>query len=715
MATNGNKSDSGVSVVVRDAGATGRPVRQATVGLWKVSDDESDGAVRSMLDNPEALRAHPDQPADFFARWQARHRVAQAHTDRDGRARLPLKDIEPGYRYYAVYEHYPFAISQFDPEMDRALELLPSKGIVVQTNGTGDNGIPGVPRVGDRVELIAQTDLTVGPQWGITPPSGWHALPDSPQRWVANVTEPGPMTSRLQFWFAHMSGAAGQRRALVDDVQTFHVDEAPVQKISGTVKASLERTSSQFSEDTAFWTAILNCTEALSFNTYLKFMDYLFEGRDDSAGLDDFEQQRFSRATRDEYTALRKRRLLPFTDTDAYRLVKAATEAFVMVNSGVMRTDDHQAAFTGRPDLEYLERRGIPVPGRTLLSVFNKQYLEQGDGYTALPYLAIIRSKLPELSLRGLARGGTPQEGRSYALLQRKLDEPCLLELIWSYWHEEGMLAQSVKAVARRFQNVRSPGSPDPLANMEIDGLRPLAPVLFGYIQDEQHRLTVVRRNYEYDHQYGLRLQGKAVQDMRPADTRSKFIEAFHNLLRLCTAFYRQDDDTTVKADAFPVLNALKEVHLILSQGAHNQFGDLTSTARIEMMMEQWLLARPEFREFLPSRVMVAYPEPWMDRVDAMKKLQGWSDTSVLHFRNLGAFGEQILLSVRYGAWSVVYEPLQAFNWARFWRPQVQGYVHAYRAATGVDLTTEQADTQVEATMPSVLLQKRLAQQQRTA
>ncbi len=99
-----------------------------------------------------------------------------------------------------------------------------------------------------------------------------------------------------------------------------------------------------------------------------------------------------------------------------------------------------------------------------------------------------------------------------------------------------------------------------------------------------------------------------------------------------------------MKADAFPVLNALKEIHLILSQGAHNQFGDLPSTARIEMLMQQWMLARPEFREFLPTRVMVAYPEPWMDRVDAMKKLQGWTDTSVMHFRNLAIFGEQLLL-----------------------------------------------------------------------
>ncbi len=31
-------------------------------------------------------------------------------------------------------------------------------------------------------------------------------------------------------------------------------------------------------------------------------------------------------------------------------------------------------------------------------------------------------------------------------------------------------------------------------------------------------------------------------------------------------------------------------------------------------------------------------------------------------------------------------EPEQAANWARYWRPEVQGYIHAYRAVTGVDL-----------------------------
>ena len=51
-------------------------------------------------------------------------------------------------------------------------------------------------------------------------------------------------------------------------------------------------------------------------------------------------------------------------------------------------------------------------------------------------------------------------------------------------------------------------------------------------------------------------------------------------------------------------------------------------------------------REFIGGRVMVAYPEPWMDRVDAMKTLQGWTDTNITHFRDLGVYGEQILLTI---------------------------------------------------------------------
>src|SRR5262249_44962851 len=66
-------------------------------------------------------------------------------------------------------------------------------------------------------------------------------------------------------------------------------------------------------------------------------------------------------------------------------------------------------------------------------------------------------------------------------------------------------------------------------------------------------------------------------------------------------------------------------------------------------------------------------------------------------------FGEQILLSIRYGSWATEIEPTAAVNWARYWRPEIQGYLHAYRAATGADLRQT-----VDTTMPGVLLAERL-------
>lgn len=126
--------------------------------------------------------------------------------------------------------------------------------------------------------------------------------------------------------------------------------------------------------------------------------------------------------------------------------------------------------------------------------------------------------------------------------------------------------------------------------------------------------------------------------------------------------------------------------------------------------MQQWILARPEMREFLPRRIMVDYPEPWMDSVETMKTLQGWTDTSILHFRDMAIFGEKILLSIRFGEWTSEIHQEAAANWARYWRPEVQGYTYAYRAATGADLAAVHVSGQVNATLPSVLLSQRLPQ-----
>ena len=718
-----------IEVWVHDGGPEHRPFVCATVGLYERLDPPS----HDQLPDAETQKARRG-PVDV--------RIAEARTDVHGRCRLRLEAFKAGYAYFVVYEHHPCTHHQVTPETRGPVELVPKvhPEIVMTMLDPHCTAVPpGIVRVGDQVALEALCEHLDTSQWSVDWPEGVSYAHHSTTKANMVIRRAGRQRLDATFRFAYqpdieIEGTSDKQNARIASESTtakpnadasgipsanlsvsmeYHADETPRLSIHGDINTRLDRTVTEFTSDVAFWTGILNCTNALSFDTYQAFMEYLFDGENTEPPVAGFERHRFP-AKGDTYRDLLKRRALPFTDTDAYRLLKAATEAFVMVNCGVLR---HDPAFDRGCDDSWLERRGIPIPGTSLLSVYEDRYMQRVNGTSALPYLAIIRAKLPDIRLRSFrgSSGSAIYDEENYAILQQKLRDPCLLELLWSYWHEEGMTTQTVKAVERRFQNVRSVDTPDPLANLEMDPLRPLATLMFGHCQDEQHRLTVVVRNYEYDHQYGLRLQGKAVQNIRPADTRSKFIEAFHNLLRLCAAFYRQDDDTTVKADAFPVLNALKEVHLILSQASSNGFGDLPSTARIEMLMEQWLLARPEFREYLPTRIMVAYPEPWMDRVDAMKKLQGWTDTSVLHFHNLGMFGEQILLSIRWGAWSPVYEPLQAFNWARFWRPQIQGYTHAYRAATGVDLSSESGDSKMDSMMPSVLLQQRLALQQRAA
>jgi hypothetical protein len=532
-------------------------------------------------------------------------------------------------------------------------------------------------------------------------------VPDTPKtlryQQAFTPTVAGTQTLHASVTYQNGTAISGRRDLLVRE---------NVQQISGDISVTMRRAAAELTDDLPLWVVIRNSTNALSFNNYAAFLDHLFCGERSPRRLGPPDERHFnSRVT--AFRNLAERRFLPYTDSDAYRVLKVATEAFVMVNCGVFL---HDYEFHAEDHDYVLGKVGVDVELRS----FWLRYLKSVNGHddATLPYLALVRQKLRDVSIKtnlfDNARASPPEKFEECSgILASKLTSPCLLELIWSYWHEEGMLVQTLNSVTRRFQNVRiSNTGLDPLANFEVDPLRPLANLIWAYTQDEQHRLSVVRRNYEYDHEYGLRLEGKAVGDQRTADTRSKFLEAFHHLLYRAAQFHKQDDNTTIVADGFPVLNALKEVHLILAEGAHNQFGDLPSTARIEMLMQQWLLARSEFREFLPTRVMVAYPEAWMDRVDAMKRLQGWSDTNVLHFRNLGVFGEQLLLTVRYGNWSVVHDAAQGANWARFWRPQVQGYVHAYRAVSGVDHSVIAGDARVDATLPSTLLRRRLSEQQ---
>ncbi|HEX2491765.1 MAG TPA: hypothetical protein VHR27_20330 [Blastocatellia bacterium] len=491
-------------------------------------------------------------------------------------------------------------------------------------------------------------------------------------------------------------------------------------------RVTLRRTEATLTGDHALWAAIRNRTDAIGFDQYDRFINRVLckvspdnededEGRPVSGDATNITAEDIgSPSIKDRREDLL--RVPSIYGVDAYNLLKLATQAFLLFETGVAvarpRNPDTGAPVGNPTDVVPGEegRIGEQVTFDQIQRRLETYLSGPVSGGGRLPYLKRIVDALVGLD----PERQTERLPYCFDLLRNRFKSPSLLELIWSFWTEQGMLVQTMNAVCLRFQNRRGPSERDPLANLEIDPLRPLNNIIWGFIQDEPYRLSIPRRAYEYDHHYGMKLEGKAAPKLRSADSRVKFIEAFHNLLYRAGLFYREDADTTVIADGFPLLNSLREVHLLLAEGAHNQFGDLPWTSRAEMLMMEWILARPEMREFLRGRAMVPYQERWMGQVDTMKKLQGWTDTSITHFRNLAVFGEQIILSVRYGDWIDINDQDFAKTWARYFRPEIQGYIHAYLSATGVDLSEDIVDARRAATryaQPSTLLRERLARQ----
>ncbi|HBH51566.1 MAG TPA: hypothetical protein DDY91_06710 [Planctomycetaceae bacterium] len=469
--------------------------------------------------------------------------------------------------------------------------------------------------------------------------------------------------------------------------------------------------ATRWTDDVLLYAVIKSSIAGLSFSNYQKCLDELLcRSATQSSWNTKYEQ-------------LKPQRSLPFTDSEAYRLLLVATEAFVATQSAISPMEAVGSEIVNPDilnrmlsDLNASDAPDLDTPADRFANKYLQKLGALQNGTPTLPYLNLIATRMGAAGL-SLNAKRDPSKEDCEAIIAHKLTRPIMIELIWSYWHEQGMQVQTMHALRDRFLNRRSGPGPDPLATLEISPARRLVPFMFQHIQNEQHRLTIARRAYEYDHQYGLTLQGSAVPPMQTVDSRSRFLEAFHNLLACCVVFFREDDDTNRRADAFPVLNALKEVHFLLAEGAHNQYGDLPTTARIEMLIEQWFLARPELQQFLPSRDSIAYPEPWMGTVDAMKTIQGWTNTSVMYFHDLATFGEQVLLSIRFNNWSTISDRTHAANWARVWRSEIQGYMHAYRTVTGVDHSVEVKDAPLLAERnldPSVHLLRRYQEQRQS-
>jgi hypothetical protein len=450
---------------------------------------------------------------------------------------------------------------------------------------------------------------------------------------------------------------------------------------------SVNSTKRMPTSDQALWTAIRGCTQKRAFDNYDKFIQTALCTRSGKAG----SCEAHSSLVRNTSEAWLYR-----YGSKGFALLETATEVFLLCRSCCcnLKTAVEGAEIDVDEESARFDR---PVTKQEIVDALGT-YLS-GD---RLPYVDTI---VKNLQITGYTRDDFP-------FCQRTMrDTPCLYELIWSYWHEMGYLAQTMAAITARFQNIRVGGS-NALAMLTVDPLRPINNLMWGYVQAGKDWLTVRRRAGEYGHEYGLTLQGKAVGDITPADPRSRFLEAFHQLLGECAQFYKDDANKWIDPDPYPLLNSIIAVHLLLAEGAHNQFGDLPFVSRKEMLIQQWLLAQPPMTSFLQSRPMIPYDEPWMGQVDSMKKLMGWTDTSVIHFNRLAVFGERLLLSIRYGNWNdrdIL--PDQAANWAVYWRTEVQGYIHAYKTVTGVDLSgTTVQQARVDATPPSVLIARRTPQ-----
>jgi hypothetical protein len=482
-------------------------------------------------------------------------------------------------------------------------------------------------------------------------------------------------------------------------------DDPGPQHLPRVQRVSLERSEVPTTHDEFLWWAIRDRQQAVSWNRYERFINSVLcaSGIERDGSIDEFGGGPVDELLKDINDENRKsalegtRKLVegPAQYIDRVRgwqMLKEATELFLMAEAGLAIRQDarhsklsrlaHQFSELGPRDplqLGEYERHEFARRER------GNYLVHLQNGYQGLPYIKLILEKLVDLPLKPFE---LVHNANCYGIQYEEVNRPVMLELIWSYWMEQGMLVQTLAALSLRFQNKRV-GDRDPLANLEIDPLRGVSNLLWGYIQDEQNRLSVQRRAYEYVHEYGLELTGTAVPRLRPADRRAQFLRSFHDLLSAAYEFYQADDDNTVHADPFPVLNALQTLHMVLSEAAHNQFGDLPWTSRVEMMCQQWILSRPELREFIGGRIMVPYRETWMDRVDAMRQLQGWGTVSIIHFRDLATYGEMLLLTVRWGGWSTIIDPDNAANWARAWRPMVYMYLHAYKMVTGVDLAAQ--------------------------
>lgn len=348
---------------------------------------------------------------------------------------------------------------------------------------------------------------------------------------------------------------------------------------------------------------------------------------------------------------------------ESYELRKEYARLFLLVKAGVLSSGTGSVVPSSALDAE-LEA------ARSALETYMQAIVKAAT----VPYFKHLGDQL----------SGLPP-----MILYQQLTNPLMIDIVYSYWLEMGMIYQSINAICRRFQNVDVP----PLRFLNVSVLRGSAALtLLGFVEDEPHRLRPARRSAFYGEQLGVTLKGNAVPPIALAEVRTRAMEAFNEVLRLAARYYDEKTDRLKQPDPFQLVNPIKDLQLALSEGANNQFGSLTFMARVELLLIQSLLAMPEIKQFLATRDMVSYPEPWIASVDAVNRLMGWNTASALQYYELATCGERLMIALRYltldanalptgtGPEAVVRTFLEKF------KSDIQTYVQALYAVTGQDL-----------------------------
>jgi hypothetical protein len=241
-----------------------------------------------------------------------------------------------------------------------------------------------------------------------------------------------------------------------------------VQRID-TVPVTMRRTASLPTTDLPLWVVIRNSNEAISFTEYSRFMDIVLCGIDPDSRRP-LRDQGASKRRQSGFDSLSRRRALPYNDADAYRLLKVATEAFLMVNCGVGGAALRDFIFD-QVDIADVVRR-VSVDGRTFdTAAFTQlwlRYLENVNGIPdgTLPYLAIVRDKLRDQgrlknSIFAVQDPSIDLPEECFGILRSKLTNPCLLELPDTGARRCLSLIQNGKRRSQGLSQVRGGSAPE--------------------------------------------------------------------------------------------------------------------------------------------------------------------------------------------------------------------------------------------------------------